>query len=235
MSEYVRVNLIVEGHSEETFVRDMLAPSLAPHGVYLTARRIETSRTATQASRGGMTTYAKARRDLVSWLRQDTSARLTTLFDFYRLPADFPGMESISPRMTPYQKVAHLETALAQDINAPHFIPYIQLHEFEGLLFSDVETIDMVLKPYHSTQLSRLQEIRAGFETPELINDGETTAPSKRLLALYPRYNKRLFGPRIAERIGLNRLCAECPHFATWLKKLENLIPKDTIRIARVV
>jgi hypothetical protein len=223
MSRYVRVNLIVEGHSEETFVRDVLAPSLDPHGVYLNARRVETSRTTAQIYRGGMTTYAKAKRDLISWLRQDTSAYLTTFFDFYRLPVDFPGMESISSFVTPYQKVAHLEATLAQDINVPRFIPYIQLHEFEGLLFSDVEAIDIVLRPYHSTQLSKLQEIRAGFETPELIDDGETTAPSKRLLTLYPRYNKRLFGPRIAGRIGLNRLCAECPHFATWLEKLENL------------
>lgn len=223
MSGYARVNLIVEGHAEETFARDVLQPVFAMRGIFLSARRVETSRTVAQIYRGGMTTYAKARRDLEAWLRQDASAYLTTLFDFYRLPADFPGMGSISPFLSPYEKVARLEEALARDINTHRFIPYIQLHEFEGLLFSDVDAIDVVLKPYHPTRLSQLQEIKAAFETPELINDGEMTAPSKRLMTLYPSYNKRLFGPRIAERIGLNRLREECPHFAAWLEKLENL------------
>jgi oligopeptide/dipeptide ABC transporter ATP-binding protein len=67
-------------------------------------------------------------------------------------------------------------------------------------------------------------QIRAQFKAPEEINDGETTAPSKRLQSLYPGYDKILFDPLIAQRIGLDKLRQECPHFRDWMSKLEALV-----------
>jgi hypothetical protein len=96
---------------------------------------------------------------------------------------------------------------------------------FEGLLFNDVQALDAILKGHHNhSLLTRLQRIRAQFKTPEEINDGETTAPSKRLQGLYPGYDKILFGPLIAQRIGLDRLRQECLHFHDWMSKLEALV-----------
>ena len=74
-------------------------------------------------------------------------------------------------------------------------------------LFSDVQALDAILRGHHNRSLlTILQRIRVQFKTPEEINDGETTAPSKRLQSLYPSYDKILFGPLIAQRIGLDKL-----------------------------
>lgn len=224
MNVIARLNMIVEGQTEETFVRDLLLESLARRGVYVQVRCVETRRKHGRAYRGGITTYAKARRDMQRWLLEDKTAYLTTMFDLYKLPTEFPGFDHAMNLKDPYQKVQHLESSLAADIANPRFIPYIQLHEFEGLLFSDVQTLDTILAVHHSrSHLTNLQQIRAQFKFPEEIDDGETTAPSKRLQRLYTSYDKVLFGPLIAQRIGLDRLRQECPHFHEWMTKLEAL------------
>jgi hypothetical protein len=146
------------------------------------------------------------------------------MFDLYRLPADFPGVEQAQHFGDSYEKVRYLEDRFAADIIDSRFIPYLQLHEFEGLLFSDVQAIDAVLKVRHNaSQLATLQQIRTQFNTAEEINNGETTAPSKRLQRLYASYDKVLFGPLIVQRIGLDSLRQECPHFHAWVSKLEAL------------
>jgi len=225
VNSIVRLSMIVEGQTEETFVRDLLQEPLANRRVYVQARCVETRRKQGRVYRGGMTTYGKAKRDIQRWLLEDKTAYLTTMFDFYKLPTDFPGFAQVKNFGDPYQKVMHLEESLAADIADSRFIPYIQLYEFEGLLFSDVQALDAILKGHHNRSLlTRLQQIRAQFKTPEEINDGETTAPSKRLQSLYPSYEKVLFGPLIAKRIGLDRLRQECPHFRDWMSKLEALV-----------
>ncbi len=219
---YARVNIIVEGHTEETFVRDVLTEPLAAQHVFITARRVETGRSSRQIYRGGMTTYAKARRDIMRWLAQDRQAYVTTMFDLYRIPLDFPDVRLIPPGIEPYARITALEKALEADIGIERFIPYLQLHEFENLLFSDVQAIDTVLGLRRS-QLQALQALREEFTSPELIDDGEDTAPSKRLQKLYEGYDKLAFGPRIATHIGLAKLRQECPHFNAWFSRLENL------------
>lgn len=225
MSLGVRVNFIVEGQTEETFVRDVLGEPLANLGVYVAARCVETGRKRGQIFRGGMTGYARTKRDIQRWLLEERSAYLTTMFDLYRLPADFPARSQSPAHINPYDKVRNLEIAFAQDIQNERFIPYIQLYEFEGLLFSDVQAVDAILKILHGgrSQLKALEQVRSQFKTPEEINDGDTTAPSKRLKSLYPGYDKPAFGPRIAQRIGLGTLRQECPHLHEWMLKLEML------------
>ncbi len=217
-----RVNILVEGQTEETFVRTVLAEPLGRRGVFVSARSIQTGHHRGVIHRGGMTTFAKAERDIRRWLAEDRSALLTTMFDLYHLPGDFPGVDRIRRFRRPDRKVETVENALAATIGDRRFIPYIQLHEFEGLLFSDVTAIDLVLRPYvQRSKLDELQEIRASFRTPEEIDDGDKTAPSKRLLALYPAYDKVALGSLIAGRIGLEIMRNECPHFANWLTKIE--------------
>lgn len=228
MSAIARLNIIVEGQTEETFVRDLLREPLANRGVYVYVRCVETGRKHGRVYRGGITSYTKAKRDMQRWLSEDKTAYLTTMFDLYKLPTDFPGIEQAWHFGDPYQKVSHLEGSLAADIAAPRCIPYVQLHEFEGLLFSDIQAIDAILKVHHNrSQLTILQQIRTQFRTPEEVNDGETTAPSKRLQSLYARYDKVLFGALIAQRIGLDTIRQECPHFRDWVSKLEALSEID--------
>ena len=75
----IRLNMIVEGQTEETFVRDVLAEHLLAFQVYPSARRAETGRKRILGAqrgglrifRGGMTTYQKARNDILRWIKQE--------------------------------------------------------------------------------------------------------------------------------------------------------------------
>ena len=100
--------------------------------------------------------------------------------------------------------------------------PYIQQYEFEGLLFSNVESFRPV-PGVDEECLTRLGQIRQQFETPEHVNDDSATAPSKRIKALIPKYNKVLHGPLVAGETGLNKIRNECPRFNGWLSHLESL------------
>jgi Domain of unknown function (DUF4276) len=218
-----RLNLIGEGSTEESFVRLVLSPFLGERGTYAVARSVETSRRHGTIRRGGMTRYARARGDIVRWLKQDHLAYVTTMFDFYALPKDFPGFSSM-PAGTVYDKVRHVEAAVAADIGDDRFIPYLQLHEFEGLLFSDVEVIDSELAiETGDSRLPELETMIAAHATPEHINDGYMTCPSRRLVDLFPRYQKPTDGIRISERIGIQSLRSKCVHFDEWVTRLITL------------
>ena len=124
MNSIVRLSMIVERQTEETFVRDLLQEPLANRWVYVQVRCVETRRKQGRVYRGGMTTYGKAKRDIQRWLLEDKTAYLTTMFDLYKLPTDFPGFAQVKNFGDPYQKVMHLEESLAADIAEPRFIPY---------------------------------------------------------------------------------------------------------------
>ena len=176
-----RLNVVTEGQSEESFVRVVLAPYLGRFDIFAVARSVETSRKHATIVRGGLKTYEKAKRDIVRWLTQDKSAYVSTLFDLYGLPADFPVLAA-SGAAGPRDRVRELEETFRQAINNPRFIPYIQLHEFEGLLFSDINAIDSELALIDKqSQLQKLAAIRADVASPELIDDGYDTCPSRRL------------------------------------------------------
>jgi hypothetical protein len=232
----IRLNFIVEGTTEEIFVRDVLKEPFAEKHIFVSARRVETSRKQlrnvdyykpgkqVRIYRGGVQNFEKVRRDINRWLTEDKSAYLTTMFDLYALPNDFPRFDEAMRKSNPYEKVRVIEEGFRKEINNSNFIPYIQLHEFEGLLFSNIEVIDEVMRPYQDrSQLDKLRDIRSQFATPEDINDGADTAPSKRLLNLYNFYNKDVFGSRIAKRIGIDNISNECKHFNEWLVSLIGL------------
>jgi hypothetical protein len=120
--------------------------------------------------------------------------------------------------------VAFLEEALGKDFDHPRFVPYIQLHEFEALLLADPSKFDWEFIE-HDAAIRRLQALAASVATPELIDDGEHTAPSKRIIAEIPEYagRKASAGPLIASKIGLPVLRQKCPHFDDWLRRIETL------------
>lgn len=221
----VRVNMVVEGDTEEAFVKQVLAPYLSLKQVYLFARKVTTSRR--RRIRGGMTSYGRARNDIERWLKQDTPAYCTTMFDLYGLPTDFPGFEEGRRQQDPYARIAHLEAAFEEDIDHRRFIPFFLLHEFEALLLSDHAKLDEILSllsgsPSRQFELSVLLAASGGAEK---INDNPETAPSKRLNQFYPDYEKVLFGVLVAEEIGIEGIRAKCPHFDEWVSKLERLAP----------
>ena len=71
---------------------------------------------------------------------------------------------------------------------------------------------------------TEFQKIRDEFETPEEINDSPETAPSKRVEDLVPGYEKPLLGTLAVLEIGLPQIRVECPHFSSWLERLEVLV-----------
>lgn len=223
----VRLHFIVEGQTEETFVNQVLGPHLATLSIWTKARRVMTSRQHGVKYRGGIKRYAQAESDIKAWMIEDrnSDARFTTMFDLYRLPTDFPGYKDAAQISDPYQRVTALEEALGEDIADRRFIPYLQLHEFEALLLSDPQKLDSQFSD-RSTGIQRLVELASTFNSPELINDGNTTAPSKRITHEIPEYERRKqsAGPIVAGKIGLATLRSKCEHFGEWLKSLEALV-----------
>jgi len=222
----IRLHIIAEGQTEEEFVNTVLAEHLADFDVFTDVHCVTTKRTKTKVYRGGSINYEKSKKDIMLWINQERSnnVRFTTMFDLYRLPNNFPEFEQAQIISDPYQKIAALETAFGNDINDYRFIPYIQLHEFEALILSEpTRLIDSF--PEYSESIQRLLEICQEYQSPELINDGETTAPSKRIMQLIPSYDGRKVSvaPLMVQKIGLARVRSKCPHFDRWLTQLEGL------------
>ena len=217
-----RVLVSVEGQTEETFVREVLAKHLWDFSVSLESVTVTTHRVKQGKNfKGGILSYAQAKREVNRLLKDSSVIAVTTMYDLYHLPTDFPGQDT-RPSGNGRAKALHLENSFQQDIGSKRFHPYLQLHEFEAFLFvNPARTANLFTGA--NNLVRELQSIRDDFPTPEDINDSPMTAPSKRILALYPQYEKPLYGTIIALETGLDTIRAECPHFNEWLKWLEGL------------
>ena len=224
----VRLYLFAEGQTEQTFADISIKPHLAHHDVFMNRPRlIAHARKKGQVHRGGGRNYAPMKDDILRSLKEDSNsdAFFTTMIDLYAIHPDFPGLaESEKLRQDPLQRVEFLEQRFAEDICDRRFIPYIQLHEYEAYLFSDPTCFEY-LDAGRTKEIEALQAIASQYQTPELINDGQQTAPSKRIIAQFPDYGKAksAFGPQLAERIGLQVIRSKCSHFHKWLSRLESL------------
>ena len=215
-----RVLILVEGQTEETFVREMLAPHLLSLGMALIPRLVVTKYVKEGGSfKGGVPQYAIVQGDLRRLLGDTGATCVTSLLDYYGLPRDFPGL-STRPAGSVYARVEHVERAFAEDIAHLRFLPYLALHEFEAMLFADPSRCTL---SFTTEEIVKLQAIRASVQSPEEINEHPETAPSKRVLKISPGYQKTLHGPLAVMDIGLAAIRAACPHFDQWLSKLEAL------------
>ena len=224
-----RLLIHVEGETEETFVNEVLAPRLYGYGYEkVSARLLGNARQ--RARRGGIRGWNSVRNDILNHLKEDPGCVATTMVDYYALPQTgeraWPGREAAG-NLPFAQKAPIVEAALHADICAElgpdfdpgRFVPYVMMHEFEGLLFSDCGRLGHGIG--RPDLVPRFQEIRNEFATPEEIDDSPTTAPSKRVKALVPGYEKPLLGTLAVLEIGLDAIRAECPHFRDWLERLE--------------
>lgn len=220
----MRLHFVVEGQTEETFVRDLLTSELALQGIFCDAHRVTTGRRGAKVYRGGLLSFQHLRKDLELWMKQDPSADswFTTMVDLYRLPSDFPGMAESRALADPVVKAEFLEARFMDNPSHPRFVPHIQPHEFEALLFSDPPGFSIAFPMVTGTELAKLEAIRRAVETPEHVDEGDETSPSQRISKLLPEYDKRVSGPLIAKRIGLTKMRAACHHFDRWLKRLES-------------
>ncbi|MDR4499524.1 MAG: DUF4276 family protein [Candidatus Scalindua sp.] len=212
--------MLVEGQTEESFVKRVLQEHLLKYHVSLIPIIVSTKRVKSGPDfKGGIVSYKRIRRDILRLLNDSSAELVTTMFDLYGLPNDFPGRSEA--RGAPQEKVRFVEEAFKNDIDNRRLLGYLSLHEFEGLLFSSPSIIARTLNA--QDRENEINRIRNSFSSPEEINDNPETAPSKRLLDIFPRYEKVFYGATIAHRIGINTMRSECHHFNEWITVLENL------------
>jgi len=226
-----RLLVHVEGQTEETFVNEILRIHLVGHGYHhVSARLIGNARQRTR--RGGIRSWIAVKKEILSHLKEDPSCIATTMVDYYGLPGSgdkaWPGRSMAASLPVP-EKAPTVESALLADVasdmgsdfDTRRFVPFVVMHEFEALLFSDCTAFAFAVgRPALG---AGFQEIRNQFHTPEEINDSPITAPSKRAEELLPGYDKPLGGTLAILEIGLQKIRKACPHFRRWLERLEVL------------
>jgi hypothetical protein len=221
---WVRLLITVEGPTERNFVNATIAPHLANFSINASARVVVTNRRL--GKRGGIFDYQKIKGDLTRLMNEDRhpETRFTTMVDLYALPREFPGWARADGLNTPQDRVSVLEAAFKADFADNRFFPYIQLHEFEALLYCDLSELQLRVTGSQSGLLKLSQEV-AGMN-PEEIDEGQHTAPSKRIIHHVPIYEKAKVrvGASAAAAIGLATLRSKCPHFNKWMTDLEAIV-----------
>lgn len=228
----MRLLVHVEGKTEERFVNRVLRPHLVNQGYFsVSARLIGDAHQ--RSNRGGGQSWQSVQRGILRHLRKDKNVVVTTMVDYYGMPQSrskqWPGR--IAATSLPFERKAEVvQNALAEDIrknmgrtfDPRRFIPYVSMHEFEALLFSDCHSFaDSVQHPEIG---DAMQEVLDQFGNPEKIDDSPQTAPSKRILALIPSYDKEDMGVRAIQEIGLENILGKCQNFACWLSRLEGAV-----------
>ena len=217
----MRLYIYCEGQTEERFIKNVLAPYLSEIAIYALPIICTTSRTQTKKYKGGVSNYLKIRRELLGLCKEHKNEKITTMFDYYGMPSDTPGVENASGTL--YERVSQIEKAVEADINMPNLFFSLIVHEFEGLLFADTSVFQAITS---NEVVKQLEDIRDEFVSPEHINNSTETAPSKRILTLIPDYSKVLDGTSLSKQIGINAMLAECEHFNKWVQKIRAIRSK---------
>lgn len=217
-----QIMILTEGQTEEAFINKVLAPYFIEKDIYLYATMICTKKTkGVRQYRGGLSSYDQVKRDLNLLLKSTQFDKVTTFLDYYGLPSDFPGQDSIPSTGDCYSKVDHIEKMFEEDVSHHKFLPFIMLHEFETMIFCDIYSLNDYFGEKRGS-LDRLSRVAEQFNSPEEINNSPQTAPSKRILNELEGYVKPLHGPLATLEIGIDRIREMCPHFNDWLEYIEN-------------
>lgn len=213
------IYIIVEGQTEEEFVNNSIKQHLNSNGIYDV--RAITLKTRKSQRVYGDVRYSKYKLNVRNLLSEQPDILVTSLIDFYALRKDFPSYDECRSTQNPVDIISCIEKSILNDIDNFRFIPYIQLHEFEGLLFTDIKGFDVIPEVANDNHIrTNLLELISIFPNPELINEGITTAPSKRLHAIIPSYEKTFHGPLIALENTFDLILEKCPRFKNWIDTL---------------
>lgn len=213
-----RLHVLVEGQTEETVVLDELRPHLLSRGVWTDYSILATKRTAAGGKhRGGVSSWAKIEREIRALLGNSALDVLTTMIDYYGMPADAPGMAD-RPTADAPTRIAHVERAMEAAIASPRFRPHLTLHETESWVLASPHEL---ARRFGDPGLAAVvEEAVATAGGPELVDDGPMTAPSKRLEQWVPGYVKVVDGPAVIATTGLGTIVERCPHARAWLESL---------------
>ena len=221
MSRYIEVIAVVEGKTEQIFIEKLLAPYLGHKNIGIRATQVSKS-----GSKGGDVKFSRVERDLGNHLKQRNNTYVTTFIDYYGTK-EWPGLERLDSSSKPGEIAetlnASAKAAMIEQLpshNVGHrYIPFVAVHEFEALLFSDAVILADELQVDQQV-ISNIVEACGG---PENINNSPQTAPSKRLQKLNSRFKKTTTGISIAERIGIEKIRQASPLFNDWLDAFEEI------------
>jgi hypothetical protein len=216
-----RIIIICEGETEREFCNTILSPHFFARKILLQAPLIK-------KSMGGIVKWAELKKQISMHLKNDTSAFVTTLIDYYGLYSKYQFPRWAEAEMEPNKSLRMdvLEQAMKEDFDESlrfRFVPYIQLHEFEGLLFNNIDVFHEQIPENELVGLDELIATFSQYSNPEMINSKKETSPSHRLERIILGYNKIVYGSILAEAIGLNEIRAKSPRFGCWLANLEDL------------
>lgn len=216
-----RIIIICEGQTEQVFCDRTLGP-------YFIAKEYHIQAPTIKHTRGGIVKWQILKKQIETHLETDRSAFVTTLIDYYGLyqKHDFPNWEIAERIEEKNQRMNVLEIAMKNDIIDSfrnRFVPYLQLHEFEGLLFNEVDIFHQQIPKTDLIGVPELLQIFQEYNNPEMINNNKHTSPSHRLQRIIAGYNKVVYADILAEAIGLHRIKQKCPRFSNWIGVLENL------------
>lgn len=225
MSTRMKIHVLCEGQTEMAFVNQVLAPYMQDKDVLCDASTL-TSRT-NGAETGGRVSLEKMHLELGLLMKQrdnaETIHRYTTMFDLYKFPVSYPA----EGRMwTPLQKVEYIEKLMSNGHDG-RFFPYVQMHEFEALVFASLDNLTKVVPADVLKKCSKPLEkaLKEAQGNPEFVDGGEATSPSKRLIDSFKNvkkhYAKTSDGLKMIQESGIDNLKERCPHFGKWIKQLD--------------
>ena len=200
----IRLAIVAEGQTEAEFTKGVLADHLG-------RLKVEP----TPVVMGGNVSVERVARYMADLYRSHNA--VTSLVDFY----GFKGKGNASADDLETKIRGQVRKNIRRDWDERKVLPYVQRHEFEALLFADVDAFSSI--GVDEDGVDRLQEIRSQFDTPDDINDDHATSPSRRISEILSGYDKVADGPIVAAEIGLEKMRLACPRFRAWLVRLEAL------------
>ncbi|WP_130735500.1 DUF4276 family protein [Flavobacterium sp. J27] len=217
-----RIIIICEGQTEIEFCKKTLSPYFISKNIYIQGTLIK-------KSQGGIVKWESIKNQILNHLKSDKNVFVTTFIDYYGLYAsyNFPNWEDSHKMADKNSIIESLEDAMKIDLGSDfsvRFIPYIQLHEFEGLLFNDIKIFYDNIPKSDLVGITELEDTFAKYNNPEMINNSKENAPSKRLTRIIKGYNKIVYGNILAEEIGLTNIRNKSPRFNNWINIIESIL-----------
>ena len=220
------IHVVCEGQTEANFVKNVLSVNFLERGIYFNPIIVitKTDNKTGRLHKGGISSFSKIKRTLEGTLSliKNENTFVTTMFDYYHMPTDTPGFSQASKKKNPYEKVEVIEEQILTTYQnyKNKFIPYLQLHEFETLIFTN---LDKLSEKYFEYDIKKLINCLDKIKNPELINNSEQTAPSKRIIECIPCYDKVHMGVEILKETDFEEIRKKCRHFNEWITKLESI------------
>lgn len=211
------IYIYCEGQTEESFVNGVLYPYFRKIDIYVTPIIHKTKRTSIKSYKGGVGDYKHIKGELLK-LCKNPNVFVTTMFDYYGMPSDTPFIDYVDVDL--YKQIEYIEQKITDDIGCKNFKFNFVLHEFEGLLFSDVCAFKVIA---NDSVVNKLNKIREKYQTPEHINNSVHTAPSKRIESVISDYLKVRQGILVAKNIGIDKIISECKHFSKWINMIKDV------------